>query len=95
MFKTIIKPTIILIAICAVISGLLAATYNIAGIEALASAGLSEEALAENMEAALPGATALTRVEAELSDSSVVAVYRDAGSAGSAYYIIPPDMRMD
>lgn len=88
MYKSIIKPTVVLVVICIVVSGLLAFTYNAAGVAELATAGLKGEALAEAAPIALPGSTELTVASVTLENSKeVLTVYTDVGGAGSAFFV--------
>lgn len=86
MFKNIIKPTIVLCIICVVVSGLLAFTYNAAGISELGT-GLSSEQLNEFMPQVLPSGTKLSSVKVSFEDTSLLSVYKDEGGAGSAVFI--------
>ena len=70
--------------VCAVISGLLALTYNLAGVAALENAGYTEEELAEYGGVALPEADKLVQVEVETEDSALKYVYKAENGAGMA-----------
>lgn len=87
MYKTIIKPALVLVIICAVVSGLLAFTYNAAGVAQLATAGLKDDQLAEAGPVALPGSTSLSVTAVSLESEEVLAVYTDEGGAGYAFYV--------
>lgn len=56
MHKTwdLIRPTVVLVIVCVVISGLLALTYNLTGVAELSKAGYSTEQLSEFAADALP-----------------------------------------
>lgn len=86
MHKTwdLIRPTVILVLVCAIVSGLLALTYNAAGVAELANAGYSEEKLAEYAAVALPEADKLEQVEVETDDKDLKFVYKAANGAGMA-----------
>lgn len=79
-----IRPTVVLVLVCAVISGLLALTYNLAGVAALENAGYTEEELAEYGGIALPEADKLVQVEVETEDSALKYVYKAENGAGMA-----------
>lgn len=89
IWEEIFKPTLVLVLISVIIGVLLAFTYNAAGVEAVANAGLSAEELDLYMGDALPGSTKLTSVAgAEPSAAEVKGVYRDEGGAGYAVYVV-------
>ena len=79
-----IRPTFVLVVVCAVISGLLALTYNLAGVAELANAGYSEEQLAGYAASALPQADRLEQVEVESENPDLKFVYKAANGAGMA-----------
>lgn len=87
MFKDIIKPTLVLIVICAVVSGLLAFTYNAAGIGELGN-GLSADELSEYAPQTMPNATKLTKVNVSVEDAALLGVYKDEGNAGAAFHVV-------
>ena len=66
-----IRPTAVLVIVCAVISGLLALTYNLAGVAALENAGYTEEELAEYAAAALPEADRLEQAEVQSEEKAL------------------------
>lgn len=79
-----IRPTVVLVLVCAVISGLLALTYNLAGVAALENAGYTEEELAEYGSIALPEADKLVQVEVQSEDKALKYVYKAENGAGMA-----------
>ncbi len=79
-----IRPTAVLVIVCAVISGLLALTYNLAGVAALENAGYTEEELAEYAAAALPEADRLEQAEVQSEEKALQSAYRAANGAGIA-----------
>ena len=79
-----IRPTFVLVLVCAVVSGLLALTYNLAGVAELANAAYTEEQLAEYAATALPQADRLELVEAESENEDLKFVYKAANGAGMA-----------
>lgn len=86
MFKEIIKPTLVLIVISAVIAGLLAATYNLAGIGDLGN-GLEADKLEEYAPMALPSASKLVHSKVTFEDPSLLGVYKDEGGSGVTIHI--------
>ena len=56
MYKTIVKPTLVLTVIAVAISALLALTYNLTGVGE-ASAGIAQDKLDEYAQVVLPGAS--------------------------------------
>lgn len=87
VFQEIIRPTLVLISICVVVAGLLAFTYDAAGIKALEAAGLSEKQLAEALPEVLPEGTLLTKAETSYEDPDFLGLYRDEGGAGCALFV--------
>ncbi|WMJ23307.1 RnfABCDGE type electron transport complex subunit G [Paludicola sp. MB14-C6] len=87
MYKEIIKPTLVLIIIAAIISGILAFTYNAAGIGELGK-GLSQEELDKNIKEVLPKGTKLKYFDFALEDASVLGIYNDEGGAGCAIHVV-------
>lgn len=89
MHKTwdMIRPTLVLVIICLVISGALALTYNLAGVAELANAGYSSEQLMEFAAAALPEADELEQVEVTLENESFRSAYKARNGAGMAIVV--------
>ncbi len=83
--KQIILPTVVLMIIAGLISGVLAFTYEATGIAHI-DTGLTTEQLAELQPTVLPEGGTLTKVETTLEDPSLIAVYSD-GSNGVALHI--------
>ncbi len=79
-----IRPTVVLVAVCAIVSGLLAFTYNLAGVAELANASYTAEQLEEFRAAALPDADELELVPVESEDQALKFVYRAKNDAGLA-----------
>lgn len=86
MYKEIIKPTLVLIIIVGVMSGLLAFTYNVAGIKDL-STGISQEDLNAMTQAVLPGATELKKANITVENVDILGVYKDEGGKGAAIFL--------
>lgn len=86
MYKQIIRPTLVLIIICAVISALLAATYNLAGIADLGKS-LSAEQLAEIAPNVLPNATELKLASVSSENPALLGVYADEGGNGYGIHL--------
>lgn len=86
MYKEIIKPTLVLIIISAVVAGLLAATYNLAGISELGK-GISTEKLEEYTQQVMPEATKLILTKTTSEDPAFLGVYRDENCTGAAIHI--------
>ena len=88
MYKTIIKPTLVLTIISVVISALLALTYNLTGL-GNASTGIPQEELDVYGEVALPGAS-LKAVKFEsqfvVKDLTLLGVYADENGNGFALH---------
>lgn len=86
MYKTIIKPTVVLTVISVVISALLALTYNLTGL-ANASTGIPQKDLDVYVETVLPGGRLVAAdVETELTvaDVNLLGVYVDENGNGLA-----------
>ena len=79
----IIKPTLVLIVVCAVVSGALALTYNLTGVAELGN-GYTPDQLTEFSAKALPEADKLTEVKIESEDESLLNVYKAENGAGMA-----------
>lgn len=86
-FHEIIKPTLVLVLICAVVAGLLAFTYNVAGIAALEAAGLSAKQLEEVLPVTLPGGTKLSAVKTSYESPNFIGAYQDNSGKGCAVYV--------
>lgn len=88
MYKEIIKPTLVLIIIVAVMSGLLAFTYQAAGIKDLGK-GISQAELNIVMPEILPSATKLVLSKTAISteDKDFLGVYKDEGGKGFAMHV--------
>lgn len=87
LFQEIIRPTLVLISICVVVAGLLALTYNGAGIAALEAAGLSEKQLEEALPHVLPQGSRLVKAEVSLENADFLDAYRDEGGAGCTIFV--------
>lgn len=88
MMKTIIKPTLVLTLISAVIAGLLAFTYNVAGIADLGKS-ISPDELKEYQQSVSPAATNLVFAkEAVVEDQAFLGAYKDEGGNGGAIHIV-------
>ena len=90
MHKTwdLIRPTVVLVIVCVVISGLLALTYNLTGVAELSKAGYSTEQLSEFAADALPGADQLVEVKPSVEDDALKFVYKAENGAGMALVVI-------
>ena len=83
-YREIIKPTLVLVIIASIIAALLALTYNLAGVAAVANAGYTDEEVAAFAQEALPGGGNLTQVDYTPSeeDEDLKYLYRaDNGAA--------------
>ncbi len=87
LFQEIIRPTLVLISICVAVAGLLALTYNAAGIAALEAAGLSDKQLEEALPQVLPQGSRLVKAEVSLEAPDLLDVYRDESGAGCAVFV--------
>lgn len=83
IWHEIIKPTLVLVIVCAVVSGALALTYNLTGVAELGS-GYSSEQLVEFSAKALPEADKLTEVKISTEDEALLNVYKAENGAGMA-----------
>ena len=83
IWHEIIKPTLVLVIVCAVVSGALALTYNLTGVAELGS-GYSSEQLIEFSAKALPEADKLTEVKISTEDEALLNVYKAENGAGMA-----------
>lgn len=83
IWHEIIKPTLVLIVVCAVVSGALALTYNLTGVAELGN-GYSSDQLVEFSAKALPEADKLTEVKISVEDESLLNVYKAENGAGMA-----------
>lgn len=86
MYKDIIKPTLVLIVIVAVMSALLAITYNVAGIGELGK-GIPPDELDAMMPTVLPSATKLKNTNMTFDSPDILGVYEDETNAGSAIHL--------
>lgn len=84
VWTQIIKPTLVLIIVCAVISAALALTYNFTGVSELGN-GYSNDQLAEFTANALPEADSLTQIEFE--DENLLFGYKADNGAGLALIV--------
>lgn len=90
MYKSIIKPTLVLTIISVVISALLAVTYNLTGL-ANASTGIPQEELDVYVETVLPGgklAAADVTTDLEVKDVKLLGVYADENGNGLALNLL-------
>ncbi len=83
IWHEIVKPTLVLVVVCAVVSGALALTYNLTGVAELGS-GYSSEELATFSAKALPDADQLTAVKVSTEDEALLNVYKAENGAGMA-----------
>ena len=88
MYKSIIKPTLVLVLIGAIVGGLLAVTYNLTGVAELAMAGLSQEELDTFQPNVLPDASSLERADVSLDDEAFLGAYADEGGSGVAIHVV-------
>lgn len=86
MYKEIVKPTLVLIVIVAVMSGLLAFTYQAAGIKELGK-GVSQTELDAAIPQILPKATKLVSTNITSEDINFMGVYKDEGGNGVAMHV--------
>lgn len=85
--KNIVKPTLVLTLIAAVVAGLLAATYNLAGIGELGK-GLSDSQLKEFQPVVMPNATKLSAASTGYENEMLLGVYKDESSNCIALHFI-------
>jgi len=86
MYKDVVKPTIVLVIICIVVSAMLAIVYNYAGIADLGT-GLSQVELDEHINTILPQGKKLVKVNTSIEDKNLMGVYKDEGGAGFAIHL--------
>lgn len=89
MYKTIVKPTLVLTVIAVAISALLALTYNLTGVGE-ASAGIAQDKLDEYAQVVLPGASfkqADLLAETAVDDVTLLGIYQDENGNGCALNI--------
>lgn len=89
MYKTIVKPTLVLTVIAVAVSALLALTYNLTGVGE-SSTGIAQDKLDEYAETVLPGASfKQTNLLAETAVDGVtlLGVYQDENGNGCALNI--------
>ncbi|MEG2429327.1 MAG: FMN-binding protein [Oscillospiraceae bacterium] len=86
MYKSIVKPTLALVIICVIVSGLLAFTYNFARIAELGN-GIDAKKLDEIKIDVLPKSTKLVFNDFKFSTSDVLGVYIDEGKNGTAIFV--------
>lgn len=87
MFNEIVKPTLVLVIIAAIVSGLLATTYNVTGVGELGN-GISQEKLDEIVKEVIPKATKLKDSGIKLDDQHFLGIYEDEGGAGIAIHVV-------
>lgn len=85
-YEEIVKPTLVLVIIASVIAALLALTYNLAGVAAVANAGYTNEEIAAFAMEALPGADNLSQVEYTPGedDEDIQYIYTASNGTGAA-----------
>lgn len=85
-YQEIIKPTLVLVIISSVIAALLALTYNLAGVAAVANAGYTNEEISAFAMEALPGADTLSQVSYTpgADDEDIEYIYTASNGAGTA-----------
>lgn len=85
MFQSILKPTLVLVTICVIVSGALALTYNLAGISDLGK-GIDEKTLNEIKTDVLPKSTKLIYKNYKFNTPEVFGLYKDEGENGLAIF---------
>lgn len=86
IWNQIIKPTLVLILVCATVSAALAVTYNLTGVADLGS-GYTAEQLSEFSAYALPDADKLTEIKPSFEDESLLNAYKAENGAGIAVIV--------
>ncbi len=86
IFNQIIKPTLVLTIVCAVISAALALTYNLTGVAELGN-GYTPEQLIEFSQKALPEADNLTEITPSFEDENLLFAYKADNDAGFALIV--------
>jgi len=86
VWTQIIKPTLVLIMVCAVISAALAVTYNLTGVANLGK-GYSAEELKEFSANALPEADSLTQITPSFEDENLILAYKADNGTGIAVIV--------
>ena len=86
VWNQIIKPTLVLIIVCAVISAALAVTYNLTGVANLGK-GYSADELKEFSLNALPEADTLTQITPSFEDENLILAYKADNGAGIAVVV--------
>lgn len=87
MFKTIIKPALVLALISGVIALLLSLTYTLGGIGELGKT-VPPEQLKEVMPIVLPSATGLSYKKVGFESSNLLGVYLDDGGSGTVIHML-------
>lgn len=87
MFNEIVKPTLVLVIIAVIVSGLLATTYNVTGVGELGN-GISQAKLDEIVKEVMPKATKLVDTGIKIDDTRFLGIYKDEGGAGAAIHLV-------
>lgn len=87
MYKDVIKPTLVLIIISVIVSGLLAFTYNITGVGELGN-GIVQADLDTYVTEVLPEGSKLVLSETDVVDDALLGIYKDESQKGVAIHLI-------
>ncbi|MEG1996083.1 MAG: FMN-binding protein [Oscillospiraceae bacterium] len=87
ILKEIIKPTFVLVIICAVVASLLAFTYNVTGVGELGK-GITQNDLDKYVYTVMPNATRLTRTSSTVEDKNFLGAYVDDSKNGIAVHLL-------
>ncbi len=86
IYKHYLRPALILLMVCVVVSGLLTLTYHLAGIKELGK-GFSDDKLSEFAANALPKADRLIPLELTVEDKAFISAYKAENGAGTAFIV--------
>lgn len=86
MYKEVIKPTLVLIIISVIVSGMLALTYNATGVGELGK-GISQAELDTYIKEVLPQGSKLLATEIKVEDPAILGIYKDESQKGIAIHL--------
>lgn len=86
MYKDIVKPILVLIIIVALVSGVLAITYNLTGVGELGK-GIPQNELDTIVKEIIPNGTKLNSMDTSLDDKDVLGVYKEENNKGVAVHV--------
>lgn len=86
MYKDIVKPILVLIIIVALVSGILAITYNLTGVGELGK-GIPQNELDTIVKEIIPNGTKLSSMRVFLDDKDILGVYKEENNKGVAVHV--------